>query len=500
MPSHRVRRSSGDSSRRAVPDHLWGVVATVVLAAALGAVTWFAWWWPFALVVACVAVASAAMWIRWIVRRDARAVVALWLIFALNRSLALILPPGLYKVTLSLDDIALAVALGVLLMTGARLRPGTRAMTVAYIGFGVFLVSGVVGAAAAGSSVTVTVLGTWFALKLFVCLVVASQFRWRERDTHVAIQAAIWLIVVTLAVAVLQWVAPEIVNAIFRGEERTRLGARVLTSIFRHPAHYSTFMVFSLAILLARYPLTPRKSGQALVVGAAALLSLRLKALVDVVLLLGARVAISPARSVKFRAPLVLLAGGVAAAFVGSGLLAARIGVLFGTQDESARRILYETSGRIAKDFFPFGGGFGSFGSEASLMQYSPLYAQYGLSDRYGFSSESPIFVHDASWATVLGEAGLIGFVGFAVALIALLGSAWQRARLAGTTRRGDVARAAMLFALAFVSDSLTTPQLFAGFACMTLATLLSMSSASEISAPRTVGSLPSPVATPTAR
>jgi hypothetical protein len=180
---------------------------------------------------------------------------------------------------------------------------------------------------------------------------------------------------------------------------------------------------------------------------------------------------------VRARFPLILLLGGTAAAYLAAGLLRARLGVLFGFRDESARQILYKTGALIARGHFPIGGGFGSFGSEASTLDYSPLYSEYGLSGTYGFSADAPIFVHDAAWATVLGEAGLAGLAGFAIAVAALLVSVWKTARRSGVGRRSDVARAALLFGLAFVSDSLTSPQLFAGFSCMTVATLLSMAS-----------------------
>jgi hypothetical protein len=174
---------------------------------------------------------------------------------------------------------------------------------------------------------------------------------------------------------------------------------------------------------------------------------------------------------------LIVLLGGTTAAYLAAGLLRERLGVLFGFGTESARQMLYKAGARIALDHFPIGGGFGSFGSEASISDYSPLYSQYGLSGTYGFRPSAPIFLHDASWATVLGETGLAGLVGFVIAVAALLVSAWKNARRSGIGRRSDVARAALLFGLAFVGDSLTSPQLFAGFSCMTLATLLTMTS-----------------------
>jgi hypothetical protein len=220
------------------------------------------------------------------------------------------------------------------------------------------------------------------------------------------------------------------------------------------------------------------------VAGGAALLSLRLKSLVDVVLLMTTRIAISPSRFVKAGAPVALFSGVTAIVLFGSGLVRARLGEQFVSQHESPRVALYTASARIAQDFFPLGGGFGSFGSEASLMTPSPLYSEYGLTAVYGLDPEAPLFVHDASWATVLGEAGFIGAAGFLVAIGALLVTAWQRARRAGSTRRDEVARATLLFAVTFANDSLSTTQLFGSFTCLTLAVLFSISLDSSTPAP----------------
>ena len=114
--------------------------------------SWFAWWAPLAVAALAVLVPAAIMWVQWLVRRDARSMIVLWLIFGLNRSLALLVPPALRSWALYLDDIALAVALGTVLLTGARLLPRTRLMALAYLGLGVFLVSGVLGALMAGTA------------------------------------------------------------------------------------------------------------------------------------------------------------------------------------------------------------------------------------------------------------------------------------------------------------------------------------------------------------
>ncbi len=76
-----------------------------------------------------------------------------------------------------------------------------------------------------------------------------------------------------------------------------------------------------------------------------------------------------------------------------------------------ARGDLYDGAIRIAKDFFPFGSGFGTYGSYISRFKYSPLYYRYGLSGIWGLSPEMPSYITDTYWAMVLGECGIIGLI-----------------------------------------------------------------------------------------
>lgn len=77
----------------------------------------------------------------------------------------------------------------------------------------------------------------------------------------------------------------------------------------------------------------------------------------------------------------------------------------------SARGTLYRTGWKIAKDFWPLGSGFATFGTDFSRKNYSPLYSYYGLSNKYGFSPDWPAYITDAHWAATMGETGFIGML-----------------------------------------------------------------------------------------
>ena len=89
-------------------------------------------------------------------------------------------------------------------------------------------------------------------------------------------------------------------------------------------------------------------------------------------------------------------------------------------QENSARYQLFVKSLTIAKEHFPIGSGFGTFGSYHSSVYYSPLYIKYGLSKVYGLEKNAATFVSDSFWPMIIGQFGFIGTVGFAAAIFSL--------------------------------------------------------------------------------
>jgi len=87
----------------------------------------------------------------------------------------------------------------------------------------------------------------------------------------------------------------------------------------------------------------------------------------------------------------------------------ARVGV-----DGHVRFGMYIASFAIALDFFPFGGGYGSFGSLASIaFSYSPLYELYEVSQMGSNSAQDVAQGHhtllDTFWPHIIAESGFIG-------------------------------------------------------------------------------------------
>ncbi|WAO22955.1 hypothetical protein [Paenilisteria newyorkensis] len=104
-----------------------------------------------------------------------------------------------------------------------------------------------------------------------------------------------------------------------------------------------------------------------------------------------------------------------------------RIADQFGAANTEARGVLLRTSVEIAKNHAPFGAGLGMFGSNASRLDYSPLYNEYHLTHVWGLSQFNPTFITDSYWAMIIGETGFLGAIVlvclFIVTLIAIIRS-----------------------------------------------------------------------------
>ncbi len=83
----------------------------------------------------------------------------------------------------------------------------------------------------------------------------------------------------------------------------------------------------------------------------------------------------------------------------------------------SARAQLFFNGLKIAKDHFPVGAGFGTYGSYYSAIHYSPLYFKYKMNKIYGLSKEEYSFICDSFWPVLFGETGFIGTAFYCTAL-----------------------------------------------------------------------------------
>ena len=115
-------------------------------------------------------------------------------------------------------------------------------------------------------------------------------------------------------------------------------------------------------------------------------------------------------RKVKIFAIVIVAVAGAAAIYQ-------IVGYYFLLGTESARAVLTIGAPFIAADHFPFGTGWGTYGSAFSIEPYSPVYDMYWMGGIWGISRSYSSFVSDTFWPMILGQCGYFGFA----ALIGLL-------------------------------------------------------------------------------
>ena len=85
--------------------------------------------------------------------------------------------------------------------------------------------------------------------------------------------------------------------------------------------------------------------------------------------------------------------------------------------DKIPRNALYIASVQMAKDYFPFGCGQGTFGSYPVGKHYSQIYYDYDLDKVHGLGPNDALgltdshFIFDTYWPSILGEMGWIAFM-----------------------------------------------------------------------------------------
>jgi hypothetical protein len=81
---------------------------------------------------------------------------------------------------------------------------------------------------------------------------------------------------------------------------------------------------------------------------------------------------------------------------------------------EQPRVAAYLISYEILKDNFPIGSGPATFASRGSMIEYSSLYSEYDLDNRWGFRQEDEVKFHnDTYWAQIISQYGAIGLLLF---------------------------------------------------------------------------------------
>jgi hypothetical protein len=295
-----------------------------------------------------------------------------------------------------------------------------------------YLAAGLLSAALAGVPAGVAVPAAYIAVKGVVLAFALAQLRWTREDLVVLVRAGIVLVIAIALSGAANVVIPGPWARFTTGNPPISFLGPIpaINGIFQHPAAFSRFCGV-LAVGALVYGLVVRRSlgniALVLVSGGLAFLTLQVKSIVGLLATLGlvgvrfirpvgaaALVCLAPLAAIVAVPPLVTLIGGDLELYLGQ---------------DSARSLLTQGGITVAMQYFPFGAGFGRYGSATAATDYSPLYYALGFPGRYGLGPgpDSGQFLNDTQWPAVFGEAGWIGAAFFVVGLICLAVSLCRR-------------------------------------------------------------------------
>lgn len=92
-----------------------------------------------------------------------------------------------------------------------------------------------------------------------------------------------------------------------------------------------------------------------------------------------------------------------------------------GSQQDYARFRMTATSIDIARDYFPLGTGWSTYGSYYAAEIYSPVYYLYGIDKHPELGVVNKAFLNDNYWPTVIAENGWLGFMAMILFILLLL-------------------------------------------------------------------------------
>jgi len=336
---------------------------------------------------------------------------------------------------------------------------------------GGFLLSGLISDVASEVNLGQSLVGAFLGLKLYLILAITLVIPWDEQLTSKVTRVVIGGAVLAGIAGILDFLSGGHFRDLFAIAPKERLGHVAAGGIFRNVAILGTFMAIGVTVLLgvARHRLLRLDFVRLAIMAVAGALTLRLKVIVG--LPAGILALALANRQARGRSALAL-AVGVVALLAAGGLVTSvidRQASRYSSSDLPRDRLL-TASGEIASANAPLGIGFGQFGSLPSIWksEYSPVYADYGLANHYGFRPTDDVsFALDTSWPTILGESGIVGLTFYAGGLIVLLVMLLRRAR-AGTGRSAELAGTAFAVLCVVLIDSAARATMFDSFILLT--------------------------------
>ena len=190
-----------------------------------------------------------------------------------------------------------------------------------------------------------------------------------------------------------------------------RYGIMSNTLFYEHPTYLAAICIFLLGSL---FLITDNIKKDILVVIALFLIlltTLRLKAIASVGVIVAMIIYVLVTKNRLNLAKFVII--GIFAIIIAFD----QVSYYYLESNNSARKQLSFKAIEIAKDYFPIGTGFGTYGSYMSVVNYSKIYYIYNLNNIHGLQKGNAKFISDTFWPMILGQFGIIGCICYLLCL-----------------------------------------------------------------------------------
>lgn len=325
----------------------------------------------------------------------------------------------------------LVVGVGLIVLVARRLwRRQAPVLPSWVLWFAAFLAAGLLSSLVNSVPTSIALEGAVLAMKAVLFGVMAAQVDWRPDDLKPFAVGGAITIVVLFCLCVANLIAGQSWVLLIVGRDAYFEGIGPIPALigpFEHPAALGRFAALLAVAVIAYRLFVDRGWKSAVLLGMAsltALSSLRVKTIVSLVVATGFIGAVNVRRLSRALVISAITVAAIAAVPVG---IYVAIDIQQYLLSTSARSLMTVGALEVAAREFPLGAGFGRYGSYTAAIHYSPEYLPLGFPGYYGLEPRpGGQFLTDTSWPAILGEAGWLGLVFFALGIAHIAYDLWR--------------------------------------------------------------------------
>ena len=270
-------------------------------------------------------------------------------------------------------------------------------------------------------------------------------------DYRRAVRVPVFLAKVYLTVLFVFGVLNLFMNLGMYGE--IRYGMRAYAFVFGTPGIVTNTVLYIFMLLFMESALCPGKGNTVFLAMAESLMLMVLKSrsfiLAAAILMLYETLIIERKKSISTRLVVIGAVGGLIGYpqyqnYFVNGVTA--------NTGQSARQLFWQNGIELFKEHFPFGTGFGTFGSGTAASYYSNLYYTLGFNNIAGMQPDNTKFLNDTFWPMIFAQLGLVGTIPYTALLLFIL---YEICRKGKETGNGHIMLAVYMYAINVLFSSI---------------------------------------------